>query len=224
MLQIPTITETKSIPVKNTIIESEIGETLVRSYNITTKEAIQIEQPTTLHPVFSLIKGSLIIPNGIYEKEYLFEDGTSYYLSSKEIQINTLGAIRGQSRIRVVFPGDKMYKKWPGIENGTLIWPVNVLNTPIAMQPKITYSKALSNRWSPESFDKQFIYNGKSGSTLKFTYREFNSGYARPAFNQDLNYDLTEGKIIGFKGARIEVIDTTNTSIKYKVLEPFPIL
>jgi hypothetical protein len=40
---------------------------------------------------------------------------------------------------------------------------------------------------------------------------------ARPAFYQDLNYDLSESKIIGFRDIRIEVIEGTNTDIKFMV-------
>jgi hypothetical protein len=43
----------------------------------------------------------------------------------------------------------------------------------------------------------------------------------RPAFNQDLSYDLNEGKTIGFKGLRIEIIKTSNIGIEYKVQEYF---
>ena len=41
---------------------------------------------------------------------------------------------------------------------------------------------------------------------------------ARPAFTQELKYDLGEGKVIGFKGARFEVLSATNVGIRYKVL------
>ena len=44
---------------------------------------------------------------------------------------------------------------------------------------------------------------------------------ARPAFNQDLQYDLNDSNIVGFKGLRIEVIKATNTSIEYKILSSF---
>ena len=44
---------------------------------------------------------------------------------------------------------------------------------------------------------------------------------ARPAFNQDLQYDLADGNIVGFKGLRIEIIKATNTNIEYKILSNF---
>lgn len=65
---------------------------------------------------------------------------------------------------------------------------------------------------------KEFIYNGKANNTLKFVYREYIQDMARPAFTQELQYDLNESNIIGFKGLRIEVMKSTNTTIEYKVL------
>lgn len=66
---------------------------------------------------------------------------------------------------------------------------------------------------------QEFIYNGKSNNTLKFIYREFIKDMARPAFTQELQYDLNESNVIGFKGMRIEIINSTNTILEYKVLQ-----
>jgi len=41
------------------------------------------------------------------------------------------------------------------------------------------------------------------------------------AFNNDVDYDLNESKVIGYKGARIEIIEATNELIKYRVLKNF---
>jgi hypothetical protein len=65
------------------------------------------------------------------------------------------------------------------------------------------------------------VYNGRAGNVAKFLYREFVSESARPAFTQDVQYDLGEGKVVGFKSARIEIIDATNTAITYRVLAHF---
>jgi hypothetical protein len=70
-------------------------------------------------------------------------------------------------------------------------------------------------------FKQEFIFNGKSANSLKFIYREYINDMARPAFNQDLQYDFNESKIIGFKGLRIEIINVTNTNIEYKILSSF---
>jgi len=52
-------------------------------------------------------------------------------------------------------------------------------------------------------------------------YREFSNNLARPAFNNTVEYDLTDSKIIGYRGARIEVIEATNEFRKYKVIQNF---
>jgi hypothetical protein len=70
-------------------------------------------------------------------------------------------------------------------------------------------------------FRKEFIFNGKSENNLKFIYREYSDNMLRPAFTQELQYDLRDGNIIGFKGLRIEVINANNTSIRYKIIKYF---
>lgn len=72
-----------------------------------------------------------------------------------------------------------------------------------------------------ESFRRTLIYTGKVGNKLRMSYREFNNNLARAAFSTDVEYDLEESNIIGYAGARIEVIKATNNEIKYKVLNNF---
>ncbi|WP_157084893.1 hypothetical protein [Hydrogenophaga palleronii] len=70
-------------------------------------------------------------------------------------------------------------------------------------------------------FRQELIYNGKVGNNVKFLYRELTSGYMRAPFTQEIQYDLSEGSVIGFKGARLEIISSTNRSIEYRVLNSF---
>lgn len=72
-----------------------------------------------------------------------------------------------------------------------------------------------------DSIKRQLLYDGKSGTTLHLSYREFYGDMARPAFTQEVSYDLAQDTVIGFKGARFEVIDTNNTSIRYRVVKGF---
>ena len=72
------------------------------------------------------------------------------------------------------------------------------------------------------SFRQELIYNGRSGDTVKFLYREFSGDYARPPFSQDVQYDLKDGTTIGFKGARIEIVEASNTQLTYRVVSSFP--
>ena len=75
---------------------------------------------------------------------------------------------------------------------------------------------------SSPNVQQQFIYNGRIDNYVKFTYREFSvGGYARDAFTQDVQYDLDEGNVIGFKGSRIEILEATNRQITYKLISHF---
>ncbi|OHB61859.1 MAG: hypothetical protein A2Y76_14935 [Planctomycetes bacterium RBG_13_60_9] len=74
---------------------------------------------------------------------------------------------------------------------------------------------------SEDSFQQTLIYSGKVGNKINVGYREFSGNLARPAFNNEVEYDLSESKTIGYKGARIEVIEATNQYIKYRVIQNF---
>lgn len=74
---------------------------------------------------------------------------------------------------------------------------------------------------SKDSFQQTLIYNGKVGNKINIGYREFSSDLARPAFNNDVEYDLSQSKQIGYKGALLDVIDANNQQIKYKVIRNF---
>ncbi|MDG4717798.1 MULTISPECIES: hypothetical protein [Thalassospira] len=72
-----------------------------------------------------------------------------------------------------------------------------------------------------QSVQQTLIYSGSVGKKINISYREFNDGLARDAFTNDVEYDMGESNIIGYKGARIEVLDYDNRTIKFKVLKHF---
>ncbi len=72
-----------------------------------------------------------------------------------------------------------------------------------------------------DAFQQTLIYNGRVGSKINIGYREFSNSTARPAFNNNVEYDLTESSRIGYKGADIEVLEATNQHIKFKMLRNF---
>ena len=74
---------------------------------------------------------------------------------------------------------------------------------------------------SSNDFQQTLIYTGKEGNIIKATYREFSGNMARAAFTIDVTYDLNDSDIIAFRGARLQVIEATNTSITYKVISNF---
>lgn len=66
-------------------------------------------------------------------------------------------------------------------------------------------------------FDQQLIYAGISGSTIHISYRELSRGFARPAFNQELVYDVAQSRIIGFQGMEIEILSADAREVHFIV-------
>lgn len=85
----------------------------------------------------------------------------------------------------------------------------------------VPYQKTNWATANKNSFQQTLLYNGKVGNKINIGYREFSSDTARPAFNNDVEYDLSQSKEIGYKGALIDVIDADNKQIKYKVTKGF---
>lgn len=134
--------------------------------------------------------------------------------------------------IYMIYDGYKLYKKDVGLQQGIAVsikygyaYPYRSTGIDavelIMDKEKIKFSETISEVKCEKCFKHQFIFNGKVNNSLKFTYREFIDDMARPAFTQDLQYDLSESNIIGFKGLRLEVIDANNTNIQYKVINNF---
>jgi hypothetical protein len=69
-----------------------------------------------------------------------------------------------------------------------------------------------------DSFKEELIYTGRSGNTAHVSYREYKKEFARPAFYQELRYDLEKSDIIVFRNYRIKVLDANNEFIKFIVL------
>jgi hypothetical protein len=86
---------------------------------------------------------------------------------------------------------------------------------------KFDYVMGVTTNYQLASFQSTLIYSGRIGNKITLGYREFQRNIARPSFNNDVTYDLSESMILGYKGARIEVLQASNTEISYKVLAGF---
>src|SRR5258706_12690951 len=76
---------------------------------------------------------------------------------------------------------------------------------------------------SADDFKRVILYQGLSKGTIKVSFREFIKDMARPAFTQDVSYDLEQDGtvMIAFKGLRIQVLKASGANIQYKVMQPF---
>lgn len=69
------------------------------------------------------------------------------------------------------------------------------------------------------AFRAQMIYSGLAGNTIRAAYREFTGDFIRPAFTQELQYNLAQDSTIAYKSIKIQVLEATNSQLRYKVRE-----
>lgn len=67
------------------------------------------------------------------------------------------------------------------------------------------------------SFMMEIIYTGKAGDIIYLNYREYTDSLARPAFYQELKYDLSQSRELVFKNYRFKIIEANNEFIRFFV-------
>jgi hypothetical protein len=90
------------------------------------------------------------------------------------------------------------------------------------IKPALPYEKSELIIPNNDSFKYELLYQGTTKGSLKLSYREYINDFARPAFFQDVSYDLESSPtIVTFRTVRIEVLSADNNHIKYRVLSGF---
>ena len=195
--------------------EAEIGQTIVSKSNLTIYPAVSIGQDTS-----ELIKqnilnnrwsGTTTVHAGTFRKTSEDPEGSFFPdpMGTFQFAGGTIKCVCG------VFVPNNLAK--PPVLF-TYHNTVGATGFEFGVVP-VVLTKTTHEVWGKDSLKKELIYGGLSQKTIAISYREFADGTARPAFTQELKYDLAEGDVIGFRGARFQVIKATNTSIKYKVIK-----
>ncbi|GAA0745433.1 hypothetical protein [Gaetbulibacter jejuensis] len=195
-------------PELNQIRNSEIGVTL------TSKEIGFMYDAIEITKAFEIKYDNLLenIEEGqIFINEYSTKN---YNLYSNHYNLNYGIAIAKEGNSTLIFTinnSDGIYQTSFSQSGINFIEPNDEI--------EFNYTKVKAKK--KDYFKQEFIYNGRIANSLKFIYREYINDYARPAFSQDIQYDLSESNIIGFQGLRIKIINASNTNIEYMVLDHF---
>lgn len=205
-----------NIPSLNQQSRAELGETLAvkgKIYSCTYNGMKLFNEVHSQGESKVIIGGLVSVPPG--DLIMRAEDAEWKYFYAKQVMITRWGATWPETG------GLKLSKINGTIEifapNFTWAWSRVPHTTP---QYKIQKIKV--DREQRPSFKQELIYNGKSGNNVKLLYREISNDIMRPAFSQEIQYDLNDGNTIGFKGVRIEIIEASNTELRYKVIKNFP--
>lgn len=92
---------------------------------------------------------------------------------------------------------------------------------PSKLNPPIAYTrgKTLPATDAGKAFKQTLIYLGMSGPTLRLSYREFVNDMARPAFTEEVTFNLS-GKYpetVAYKDIVIDVLGAGNSGLSYVI-------
>jgi len=203
-------TEIINRPPLETAAKAELGDTIVEKGRVTTHDGLFLKNTITWGDGF-LLKKFTISPGKLRARQS--DANYTYFYSDK---MTVYDALLGTSPYAA---GGLCVKTTdPTYIRGFFV--TGKCNNNFKPAPQVERTRVVDV--DAPNFRQELIYNGRSGDTVKFLYREFSGDYARPPFSQDVQYDLKDGNVIGFKGARIEISAATNTSLSYRVLSTFP--
>ena len=193
-----------SEPPLGSINVAYVGDNMLRQGTYEEHDAIRLDEEVKVG-----IIGTYRFTPGHYLKEGQ-EGDVEYYNPS-----NTKGSgsvIAGA--ITDPFEAMMVYTKMPTLSG------VSTLNGKVCKN-NVEFVRFKQPILTSDSFQQTLIYSGQVGDKINIGYRESSGNVARPAFHNDVEYDLSESTTIGYKGALLEIIEATNQHIKYKVVRNF---
>lgn len=206
---LPTQTEfgQKSVehfPPLNTQSTAEIGQNIVSSSSVVRTRSVVIGSDISekvVDPVTATVRAGTVPLFLSNELGQFFRDSNATF--------KWLGETVTTDRVGIFVPHD-------GKSSGVIYHFTSKFNLGKTPVPVVF---SISEKWTKDSFKKELVYTGISQNTISIVYREFIDNIARPAFSQELKYDLSQGASIGYKGARFEIVKATNTELIYKVIK-----
>lgn len=201
-------TQLVTLPPLNSESEAEVGQNMVQAARKTVTPAIKVTEEIS-HQLPNSTKAK-IIPSQL--PLVGTDQSGAYYQAASARAYNFVGYFS-------VIAGVYVPNNEPALTQ--VFWQFSEGNRgSISPHPGIKYETTVIEEWGTDSFKRELVYQGVSQNTVSIRYREFNKDMARPAFTEDLKYDLSQGDVIGYKGARFQIIKANNLSIRYKVLKP----
>jgi hypothetical protein len=211
--KVPTSHSVVVIPTLDTESRQNLGDTIITTISGSSTPAIE----SSLDINFVDEGGRLSrtknysIPQGKFKMTEIKKDKVVYSYEGKLIR-------NGEPQDHDVFLSHE-----GGSYNFTIM---TTFGTPVAKPQEedikdVIWSKTFVFEFQELFFQQEFIYNGRDANTVKFIYREFQGDLIRPLFQQDVQYDLSLGEVIGFKNARFRIHEANNKELVYTLLSGF---
>lgn len=206
--------ESVNTPALNRQSEAEIGEVMLTAQTARKyPHHIILAKPIEYRGNDKRGAFTIKIPAGVIPAESSDTISTSYISDIGSIKYDKDAAPNTKLKVGITIPSTNRYDTkvfhWNG--RGSLSqFPVSELGliAVTCLAPDASYLR------------RELIYSGVSQGTVTISYREIERGMLRPAFSQELRFDLSQGGEVGFRGARLRILNATNTGVRYEVLKP----
>jgi hypothetical protein len=195
-------------PELNTISKINVGDSLFSQFRYWSKTGTRLSDNVSVG--FAL--GSVRASSGAFLVRSIANNKTAFCTEQNTYFDPLAGAIKPACFVDSKRDGTLTHVLVaPG-----LVWFEKELPNPV----KYEESELLVPRQN--AFRNELLFQGASNKTLRLLYREFVNDMARPAFFQDVSYDLTSVPMtVNFRSVRIEVIEAGNDGLTYRVLSGF---
>lgn len=206
------VTEQISVPALGEKTTVALGEEMLQQGTATSTKGVLLQQTNN-------VRGFVLSP-GFYpqkgqDDEYVF---TSFSFGNAAPGIGTLSMEGGILAPNVLPQGLRFHRT----KQETCVIAPNGYGV---LMPfcDTEYSFQFTERpfVSENDFQQTLIYSGRVGDKIRISYREFSGNRARSAFTNEAEYDLSTSNEIGYRGARIRVLEANNQEITYEVLSNF---
>lgn len=195
-----------SRPPLRSVSTVSIGEEMVAQGSTADQDGIELLQPLKVSWAYTL-------SSGFYPKTGSDDKSAYYSFAYVSAPVPGYGVL---SKAALADPPQAI-KTDP---DGAKVCVVTVFNLYVCNDgARATIAKRAIS--SENAFQQTLIYNGRVGSKINIGYREFYGSTARPAFNNNVEYDLTASDIIAYRGARLRIIEANNNGITYELLSNF---
>lgn len=189
----------------------EVGESLIYKAKQTSIPAVLVEERVDLSTENLGKRFVISLRPGTYTLRGKDGNGSFYEVFAGGMEVD------GKTVDQAEFGGVYIPR---GSTSGTEIYVLSSGLKPLSYPcDGINVSPTTYTETNELSFKRELVYTGLARGSMSITYREYKNDFARPAFSQHLSYDLSEGTVIGFRGARFEILNATNLGLKYRVLK-----
>lgn len=194
-------------PLLDVLTNAQVGQTIFSQYQLWKQSSYSLQTAFS-----SVIGGAEVVVTPEDNLVKAKADGKSVFCTEKPTMRNLVG-VPIKTACFVDADNEGMFSKL--MVPADAVWWSQTLSEPVR------YARVERSIRRPDTLRFELIYLGSSGRVIRLAYREYLNDLARPAFSQEVSYDIESFPMkIGFRRAQFEIFGVTGSSLTYKVITP----